>query len=252
MMTEGVESTQPTRLPRLNEPAPAFEATTTQGTRSLTDFAGRWLILFSHPADFTPVCTTEILAFTDIYPALQARNVDLLGLSIDSLYAHIAWIRNIEEHFGINVPFPVIADLNKEIATLYGMVMPGESKTETSRCVFIIDPKQIVRAMIYYPLTTGRNMQEIVRVIDALQTTDEFHVATPANWQPGDKVIMPPPKTIELAAERIAHAHTVVSGFPIGGQKMAGPAKEAAAGDGYECIDWYLCKKKLELPPVTA
>lgn len=252
MMTEGVEGMQPVHLPRLNEPAPAFEAITTQGPRRLTDYAGRWLILFSHPADFTPVCTTEILAFAEIYPALQARNVDLLGLSIDSIYSHIAWIRNMEEHFGVYISFPVIADLNKEVATRYGMLMPGESTTETARCVFIIDPKQLLRAMIYYPLTTGRNMQEMVRLIDALQTTDEFHVATPANWQPGDKVIMPPPKTMELAAERIAHAHAVVSGFPIGGQKMVVAAKGTTTGDGYECIDWYLCKKKLEFQPLLA
>jgi peroxiredoxin 2/4 len=253
MMTEQIENMQPTRLPRLNEPAPAFEAPTTHGTRRLTDFKGRWLILFSHPADFTPVCTTEILAFAEIYPALQQRNVDLLGLSIDSVYSHIAWLRNIEERFGINVPFPIIADLNQAVATLYGMIMPGESKTETSRCLFIIDPAQMLRAMIYYPLTTGRNMQEIVRVIDALQTTDEFHVATPANWQPGEKVILPPPTTVELAAARIAHAHAVVSGYPIGGQNMVVAEKvDDAAHNGYECIDWYLCKKKLDRQPLMA
>ncbi|MCB0123526.1 MAG: peroxiredoxin [Caldilineaceae bacterium] len=247
MMTDGMQTMEPVRLPRLNEPAPAFEAVTTQGTLRLSDFAGRWVILFSHPADFTPVCTTEFIAFTAIYPELQKRNVDLLGLSIDSVYSHIAWIRNIEERFGVRVPFPVIADLNKEVATRYGMVMPGESTTETARCVFIIDDKQLLRAMIYYPLSTGRNMQEILRVIDALQTADEFTVATPANWQPGDKVIMAPPKTVEMAAERVTHAHKVVTGYPIGGQKMAVGAHEATT-NGYECIDWYLCKKDLPLP----
>lgn len=207
------------RLPRLNEPAPVFEAVTTHGVIRLSDYEGSWLILFSHPADFTPVCTTEFMGFAEIYPELQKRNVELLGLSVDSVYSHIAWVRNIEQNFGVEIPFPVIADLNKDVATLFGMVMPGESTTETSRCVFVIDPKGIMRAMIYYPLTTGRNMQEILRLIDALQATDEHQIATPANWQPGDKVIVPPPKTTEMAEER-------------------------AKGD-YECVDWYLCKRDL-------
>lgn len=142
-----------------------------------------------------------------------------MGLSIDSVYAHIAWVRNIEEKMGVKIKFPVIADLNKEVATLYGMLMPGESKTEASRCVFVIDPNGIIRAMIYYPLSTGRNMQEILRLIDALQTSDKHGVATPANWQPGDDVIVPPPNTQEMAEERM----------------------EA----GYQCKDWYFCKKKL-------
>jgi peroxiredoxin (alkyl hydroperoxide reductase subunit C) len=206
-------------LPRLNEPAPEFEAETTYGVLRLSDFEGSWLILFSHPADFTPVCTTEFVGFAEIYPELQKRNVELMGLSVDSVYSHIAWVRNIEEKLGVRIPFPIIADLNKDVATLYGMVMPGESTTEASRCVFIIDPKGIIRAMIYYPLTTGRNMQEILRLIDALQATDEHQIATPANWMPGEKVIVPPPRTAEMAEERV----------------------EA----GYDCTDWYLCKKDL-------
>jgi len=206
-------------MPRLGSPAPPFEAETTHGTIRLEDFKGGWLILFSHPADFTPVCTTEFLAFAQIAPELKRRHVELLGLSIDSVYSHIAWVRNIEEKFGVKIPFPIIADLNKEVATLYGMVMPGESKTETSRCVFVIDPNGILRAMIYYPLTTGRNMDEILRLIDALQTTDKHGVATPANWRPGDRVIVPPPKTTEGAEERTQA--------------------------GYECTDWYFCKKVL-------
>ena len=152
-------------LPRLGQPAPAFEAETTQGTIRLEDFRGSWLILFSHPADFTPVCTTEFVAFAELAPELKKRNVELLGLSIDSTYSHIAWIRNIEQNFGVKVPFPVIADLNKQVASLYGMIMPGESKTETIRCVFVIDPNGTLRAMIYYALTTGRNMQEIRRLL---------------------------------------------------------------------------------------
>jgi peroxiredoxin (alkyl hydroperoxide reductase subunit C) len=206
-------------LPRLGAPAPSFTADTTHGPVSLEDFHGSWLILFSHPADFTPVCTTEFIAFAGIADALRERGVELLGLSIDSTYSHIAWVRNIEEKFGVKIPFPVIADLNKEVASLYGMVMPGESKTETSRCVFVIDDKGIVRAMIYYPLTTGRNMDEILRLIDALQTSDRHGVSTPANWRPGEQVIVPPPKTTEDAAERVQA--------------------------GYDCKDWYFCRKSL-------
>ncbi|KJS72479.1 MAG: peroxiredoxin [Desulfotomaculum sp. BICA1-6] len=213
-------TTAPTpALPRLGSPAPSFEAVTTLGTLRLEDFKGSWLILFSHPADFTPVCTTEFIAFAEIHEDLRQRNVELLGLSIDSVYSHIAWVRNIEEKMGVKVNFPVIADLNKEVATAYGMVMPGESKTETSRCVFVIDPNGIIRAMVYYPLTTGRNMQEIIRLIDALQTSDKHSVATPANWKPGDKVIVPPPNTQDMAEGRVK--------------------------EGLECNDWYFCRKEL-------
>jgi peroxiredoxin (alkyl hydroperoxide reductase subunit C) len=211
----------PASLPRIGSPAPQFEAVTTHGTIKLEDFKGSWLILFSHPADFTPVCTTEFMAFAQIHPKLREMNVELMGLSIDSVYSHIAWVRNVEEKLGQKITFPVIADLNKEVATLYGMLMPGESKTETSRCVFIIDDKQIIRAMIYYPLSTGRNMDEIVRLIQALQTTDKHGVACPANWRPGDKVIIPPPKTQEMAEERM---------------------KEK----GIERADWYFSKKDLK------
>jgi len=206
-------------LPRLGQPAPPFEAQTTHGTIRLEDFKGSWLILFSHPADFTPVCTTEFVAFSEMAPELKKRNVELCGLSIDSNYSHIAWVRNIEQNFGVKVPFPVIADLNKEVAMLYGMMMPGESKTETSRCVFVIDPNGILRAMIYYPLTTGRNMNEILRLVDALQTTDKHGVATPANWKPGEKVIVPPPATTEAADERMKA--------------------------GFDTKDWYFSKKAL-------
>jgi len=208
-------------LPRLGEPAPQFEAVTTQGILKLEDFRGSWLIMFSHPADFTPVCTTEFIAFAKIHPQLRELNCELLGLSIDSVYSHIAWARTVEEKFGQKLTFPIIADLNKEVASKYGMVMPGESKTETSRCVFIIDDKQIIRAMIYYPLTTGRNTEEILRTIKALQTSDKNGVATPANWQPGDKVIVPTPNTQEMAEERVKDKN-------------------------YECTDWFFCKKELK------
>lgn len=194
---------QNVHFPRIGEPAPQFEAETTQGTLRLEDFKGSWLIMFSHPADFTPVCTTEFIAFAELAPKFREMNCELLGLSIDSVFSHIAWVRNIEENFGVKITFPVIADLNKEVAMKYGMIMPGESKTETSRCVFVMDEKQIIRAIIYYPLTTGRNMDEILRLIQALQTTDKNGVATPANWRPGDKVIVPPPRTQEMAEERL-------------------------------------------------
>lgn len=207
-------------FPRLNEPAPAFEALTTHGTIRLSDYTGSWLILFSHPADFTPVCTTEFAAFAEIAPDLRKRGVELLGLSIDSLYSHLAWVRNIKDKLGVEIPFPIIADLDTAVARAYGMIMPGESKTETSRCVFVIDPTGILRAMIYYPLTTGRNMREILRLVDALQTTDAHQVATPANWQPGDAVIVPAPRTTEEVEQRLAA--------------------------GYECVDWYLCRKPLD------
>ncbi|NLL90529.1 MAG: peroxiredoxin [Dehalococcoidales bacterium] len=212
--------TKPVSLPRLGEKAPDFDAVTTHGNLKLDDFKGNWLILFSHPADFTPVCTTEFIAFAEIFPDLQKRGVELLGLSVDSVSSHIAWVRNVEEKTGVKIPFPIIADLNKEVSLAYGMVHPGQSKTETVRCVFIIDDKQIIRTILYYPLSTGRNMQEIIRIIDALQTTDANGVATPANWKPGDKVVVPPPNTQEGAEERVKHP-------------------------GYECVDWYLCKKQL-------
>jgi peroxiredoxin (alkyl hydroperoxide reductase subunit C) len=218
-MEKELEEKKGVHLPLLGDPAPDFEAVTTFGTLRLSDFKGSWLVLFSHPADFTPVCTTEFIAFAQIHDELKKRNTELLGLSVDSVSSHIAWARNIEEKVGIKIPFPIIADLSKEIATKYGMLHPGQSKTETVRCVFIIDPEGILRAMLYYPLKNGRNMDEILRLIDAFQTSDKYQVATPANWRPGDKVIVPPPNTQEMAEERMK--------------------------EGYECVDWYLCKKKL-------
>lgn len=205
-------------LLRLNEPAPEFEANSTHGAIKLSQFKGKWVVLFSHPADFTPVCTTEFVEFSGMRDEFEKRNVQLIGLSIDSVFAHIAWIRNIEANFGVKVFFPVIADLDMKVANLYGMIHPGASDTSTVRCVFIIDDKGILRAMIYYPLTNGRNMKEILRVIDALQTTDKEGLATPANWQPGEERIVPPPKTQSDAEKRVSA--------------------------DYECKDWYFCKKK--------
>lgn len=207
-------------LLQLNETAPDFTAVTTHGKLSLSDFEGKWVILFSHPADFTPVCTTEFMAFAKMNDDFEKLNVQLMGLSIDSIHSHIAWARNIEEKFGIKIPFPIIADLDMKVAHLYGMLHPGASNTATVRCVFVIDPKRILRAMIYYPLSNGRNMKEILRLIQALQATDKHGIATPANWHPGDDVIVPPPPTQQKAEERM--------------------------NEGYECVDWYFCKKPLK------
>ncbi|MCD6145569.1 MAG: peroxiredoxin, partial [Methanosarcinales archaeon] len=203
----------------LGETAPDFEAVTTHGPIKLSDYKGEWVILFSHPADFTPVCTTEFMSFAKIHPELEKRGVKLIGLSVDSVHSHIAWVRNIEEKMGVRIPFPVIADLSMNVGKLYGMIHPGQSATATVRCVFVIDPDQILRAMIYYPLSTGRNMDEILRLIDALQATDRYGIATPADWRPGDQVIVPQPATQEEAEKRL--------------------------GEGYDCKDWYFCKKTI-------
>ena len=192
-----------TSLPRLNEPAPDFTADTTQGPLTLSSLRGKWVVLFSHPADFTPVCTTELVDFARNNDKFAALNTQLIGLSIDSIYSHIAWIRNMEEKFGIRIPYPMIADLDMKVASLYGMVHPGASSTATVRCVFVIDDKGNIRAMIYYPLSNGRNIQEILRLVTALQTSDANAVATPVNWQPGEQVIVPPPLTSAAAEARL-------------------------------------------------
>jgi len=210
---------KPVTLPLIGDPAPDFEADTTFGKKRLSDYRGKWLILFSHPADFTPVCTTEFIAFAKIHDELKKRNTELIGLSVDSTSSHIAWARNIEEKVGVKIPFPIIADLSKDVATKFGMLHPRQSTTATVRCVFFIDPDGILRAMLYYPLSTGRNMDEIVRMIDAFQTADKYKVATPADWRPGDEVVVPAPKTQQDAEKRVT--------------------------EGYTCVDWYLCKKKV-------
>ncbi|KJS39705.1 MAG: peroxiredoxin [Rhodospirillaceae bacterium BRH_c57] len=206
-------------LPRLNEPAPAFKAETTHGIKSLEDYRGKWLVLFSHPADFTPVCTTEFIAFAERHDAFQQRNAELLGLSIDSVFSHLAWERNIKEKFGVEIRFPIIADLSMAVARAYGMIQPGASDTSAVRATFLIDPNGVLRAMVYYPMTNGRSIDEFLRLLDALQTSDTHKVATPENWKPGEKVIVPPPKDAAAA--------------------------EARMGEGYECVDWYFCKKSL-------
>jgi peroxiredoxin (alkyl hydroperoxide reductase subunit C) len=206
-------------MPRINEPAPAFKAKTTHGVKALEDYKGKWLVLFSHPADFTPVCTTEFMAFAKRYPDFQAINTELLGLSIDSYYSHVAWVRNIKEKFGVEIPFPIIEDLSMSVAKSYGMIHPGAADTSAVRATFIIDPEGIMRAMVYYPMTNGRSIDEFVRLVTALQTSDANKVATPEGWQPGDKVIVPPPADMDAAEARMA--------------------------EGYECTDWYFCKKSL-------
>ncbi|HQK52446.1 MAG TPA: peroxiredoxin [Myxococcota bacterium] len=209
----------PLAFPRLNEPAPDFEAKTTHGVKRLSDYKGKWLVLFSHPADFTPVCTTEFIAFAKAWPKFQEMNTELLGLSIDSLFAHVAWVRTIREKFGVEIPFPIIEDLSMRVAQSYGMIQPGASNTSAVRATFIIDDKGILRAMVYYPMSNGRSIPEFLRLVKALQTTDAHGVATPEGWQPGDKVIVPPPVTVEGADARMK--------------------------EGYECTDWFFCKKTL-------
>ena len=206
-------------MPRLNEAAPDFDAVTTHGNKTLADYKGKWLVLFSHPADFTPVCTTEFMAFAKRHDEFQALNTELLGLSIDSHYSHLAWVRNIKEKFGVDIPFPIIADLDMKVAKSYGMIHPGAADTSAVRATFIIDDKGVLRAMVYYPMTNGRSIDEFVRLVAALQTSDREKVATPEGWHPGDKVIVPPPATAEAA--------------------------EARMNEGYECTDWYFCTKDL-------
>jgi len=216
------------KMPLIGDTAPNFKAKTTQGEIKFPeDYKGKWVILFSHPADFTPVCTTEFMTFASMQDDFKKLNTELIGLSIDSIYAHIAWLRTIKEKIefkgmkNIEVNFPVIEDLTMEVAKKYGMVQPNASTTQAVRAVFIIDPNAKIRAIIYYPLSNGRNMDEIKRLILALQKADKDSVATPANWQPGDDVIIPPPGSCGLAKERVDN-------------------KEE---DKY-CLDWFICFKK--------
>lgn len=216
-MFEGVDI-RPS-LPQIGYRAPDFSAKTTFGDIKLSDFKGKWVVLFSHPASFTPVCTTEFLAFAMYFPYFCERNVQLIGLSVDSIYSQLAWVYNIYRTTGVEIPFPVIADLNKEVATLYGMMSPAVSDTSTVRSVFIIDDNQIIRAILQYPLTTGRYIPEILRIIDSLQTVDRDKVVTPANWFPGMPVAVPAPQTYQQLKERVQDTQ------------------------GMSCIDWYLCFK---------
>jgi peroxiredoxin (alkyl hydroperoxide reductase subunit C) len=209
-------------MPRINEPAPDFEAKSTHGIIHLSDYTskGKWVMLFSHPADFTPVCTTEFIEFARRNPDFERHGVQLIGNSIDSVYSHIAWVRNIEEKVGVKVPFPVIADLDQKVARAYGMVHEAVSDTATVRAVFAIDPKGVIRAILYYPMSLGRNVDELLRIFEALQTADANACATPANWKPGEKVIVPAPPTQADAEARVKTP-------------------------GLEITDWYLSKREL-------
>ena len=197
-------------MPRIGDQAPAFTATTTQGAITFpADFAGRWVILFSHPADFTPVCTTEFMTFASMQDEFERLNTALVGLSVDGLYSHIAWLRTIKERItfrgmaDVEVTFPLIDDVGMAVARKYGMIMPGEDSTKAVRAEFVIDPAGIIRAIIYYPLSTGRNFQELRRLVIALQAADALEIATPADWVPGEPVIVPPPGSCGTAKERV-------------------------------------------------
>jgi peroxiredoxin (alkyl hydroperoxide reductase subunit C) len=215
-------------MPLIGEKAPEFEAETTQGMIHFPkDYQGKWVIFFSHPADFTPVCTTEFMTFASMADEFKQLNCELLGLSIDSTYSHIAWLRTIKEKIeykglkDVEVMFPVISDLTMEVSKAFGMLQPAASTTQAVRAVFIIDPDAIVRAILYYPLSNGRNMQEIKRLLVAMQHSDEHGIATPANWELGEDVIIPPPGSCGTAKDRVE-----------------------GAGEDYDCLDWFLCLKR--------
>ena len=212
---------QVTTMPRIGDQAPDFKAVTTKGTLQLSDYAkDKWIVMFSHPADFTPVCTTEMSGFAERKAEFDALNTELIGLSIDSIHSHLAWVNNVREKTGVYMDFPIIADLDMKVANLYGMLHPGESSTAAVRAVFFIDPQGVIRLVLYYPLNVGRNMEEIKRILLALQTADKYKYAMPVNWKEGDMVIVPPPKTLEEMDERIANA-------------------------SYEKVDFYLAKTNL-------
>lgn len=235
-MTNTETATPVTSMPRIGDPAPAFSAVTTQGDINFpADYSGKWVIFFSHPADFTPVCTSEFMTFASMQQQFAAYNTELVGLSVDGLASHIAWLRTIKDKItfhgmhDVEVTFPLIEDVSMEIAQKYGMIMPGEDSTKAVRAVFVIDPKGVIRAIIYYPLSLGRNFDELLRVIQALQTADHFDVATPADWRPGDPVIVPTAGTCGVAKQRM-DGHV----------------------DGVECQDWFFCTKQITADEVES
>lgn len=192
-------------LPKIGDLAPDFKAVTTQGEIEFSKWAeGKWVVFFSHPADFTPVCSTELTEFGRRAGEFEAKGVKLIGLSVDSVHSHLAWHQNLGKILGVKLPYPLIADSTRAVSELYGMIHPGASATVTVRALFVIDPKRVVRAVVYYPLNIGRNVDEIARIVDALQTADKNGVACPVNWKPGDKVIVPPPKTEKEVEDRLA------------------------------------------------
>lgn len=209
-------------IPLIGGKMPSFEAQTTRGKIKIPDdYKGKWFVLFSHPADFTPVCTTEFVAFQKRYEEFKKLNTELIGLSIDQVFSHIKWVEWIKEKLGVEIKFPIIADDTGKIARKLGMIHPGKG-TNTVRAVFIVDPQGIIRAMLYYPQEVGRNMDEILRIVKALQISDKEQVAMPANWPNneliGDEVIIPPATDEKTAQERLKQ---------------------------YECYDWWFCHKKL-------
>jgi peroxiredoxin 2/4 len=208
------------KMPAIGDKAPDFNANTTYGPLQFSEFnKGSWVVLFSHPADFTPVCTTEMSGFAIRHDEFRELNTKLLGLSIDSIHSHMAWVNNVRKNTGVLLDFPIIADIDMKVSKLYGMLQPNESETAAVRAVFFIDPTGKVRLVMYYPLNVGRNMNEIIRVLKALQLSDEHKVAMPLDWQPGDKVIVPPPKTLKEMEER--------------------------EKSDYEMVDFYLAKRSL-------
>jgi len=216
-------------MPRIGDKAPSFTAKTTQSVINFPeDFAGKWKILFSHPADFTPVCTSEFMTFASMQKDFENLNCQLVGLSVDGLYSHIAWLRTIKEKIEykgmkeVEVTFPLIEDITMEVAKKYGMIQPNENSTQAVRAVFFVDPKGIIRTIIYYPLSLGRNFDELKRILLGLQTADEFGVALPADWRPGDDVIVPTAGSCGTAKERME-------------------TKE----EDMHCYDWFFCTKKL-------
>ena len=217
-------------MPRIGDKAPEFEAVTTQGKINFPgDYKGKWIILFSHPADFTPVCTSEFMTFGKMQKEFDELNCQLVGLSVDGNSSHMAWLRTIKEKIdwkgmkGIDITFPLIDDVSMNVSKKYGMIQPSESETKAVRAVFYVDPKGIIRTIIYYPLSLGRNFDELKRVLIALQTADEFSIATPADWRPGDDVIVPNPATMNAVDERV--------------QKQA--------ETGMKCYDWFFCTKPI-------
>ncbi|MBS1560546.1 MAG: peroxiredoxin [Bacteroidetes bacterium] len=207
-------------MPRIGDTAPDFSATTTIGPLQFSDYANNsWVVMFSHPADFTPVCTTELSEFAKEQAFFDAHDTKLIGISIDSIHSHVAWVQNVKEKLGVSMQFPIVADIGMNVSQLYGMLHPGESETATVRAVFFIDPKRTIRLIMYYPLNVGRNMAEIKRVLVALQTADAHKCALPVNWLEGQKVIVPAPKTLKDIEERAAM--------------------------GYETVDFYLMKRDL-------
>ncbi|QYC38160.1 Alkyl hydroperoxide reductase subunit C [Nonomuraea coxensis DSM 45129] len=214
-----IDAAAPAGLPLIGDRAPDFAAETTHGPVRLADYAGRWLVLFSHPADFTPVCTTEFVAFAELAGEFADRNVALLGNSIDSVHSHLAWTRAISDKLGVTIPFPIVADLDTKVSRAYGMLHPNTSATAAVRAVFVIDPEATVRAILYYPMNAGRMVPEILRLVDALQTSDRDGVACPANWRPGDDVLLPAPRTqaeldARLADERVKLADWYLASVP--------------------------------------